>query len=113
MAPTKSKTELENYLFHGGFGEVVMEYKFHPVRKWKADYYLPDQDPPVIVEYDGLMHAGHNASHASIGGILRDSEKANHATAMGIRFFRANAKTIQDGSFFTIMETVLKQRRGK
>lgn len=109
---TKSIEELETYLFYGGFGRVVQEYRFHPVRRWRADYYLPDQEPPVIVEYDGLMNNrayGSNVGHASISGILRDSEKLNAATAMGIRCFRANAKSIQDGSFFTLMDEVLEK----
>ena len=111
MTKTKSKTALEEYLYYGGFGRVWPEHRFHPVRKWRADWFLPDQEPPVLVEYDGLMNNprhGSNVGHASISGILRDSEKLNSATAMGIRCFRANAKSIQDGSFFTLMDEVLE-----
>jgi very-short-patch-repair endonuclease len=105
---THAKDQLELYLGHGGFGRLEREYRFHPVRKWRADYYLADQVPPVIVEYDGLMHHGSNQGHASISGILRDSEKINAATAMGIRVYRANAKSIGDGSFFRLMDDVLE-----
>lgn len=103
-----AKTDLEAYLVHGGFGRVESEFRFHPTRQWRADYALLDQDPVVLVEYDGLMQKGANASHASIGGILRDSEKANAATALGFRCFRANAKTIHDGSFMMLMDEVLE-----
>ena len=106
-----AKDVLHMYLAHGGFGRVETEWMFHPKRKWRADYALLDQDPPCLVEYDGFMQPGKNASHASIGGILRDSEKANAATALGFRCFRANAKSIGDGSFFTLMDTVLKKVR--
>ncbi len=106
--PKKSAIEeLDEYLSYGGFGRVEREFVFHPTRKWRADFHLPDQTPEVLVEYDGFMTPGKNASHASIGGILRDSEKINAATALGYRVFRANAKSVSDGTFFTLMDTVL------
>lgn len=100
---------LETYLDRGGFGEVIREHVWHPTRKWRADYFLPDQTPPVIVEYDGLMHHGANHGHASITGIMRDQEKANEAQAMGLRIYRANAKTIDSGDFFSLLERVLRR----
>lgn len=107
MTMTKARAHLEAYLTYGGFGRVETEVQFHPERKWRADYFLPDQTPPVIIEYDGLLHAGRNASHGSIAGILRDAEKGNAAQALGYRFLRANAKSIDDGSFFRILDTIL------
>lgn len=110
MSSTKAKTTLEEYLTYGGFGRVETEVRFHPERKWQADYLLPDQNPPVIVEYDGLMHHGSNQGHASITKIMRDQEKGNAAQALGYRFLRANAKSITDGSFFRILDTVLTKQ---
>lgn len=60
---TNAKAELEEYLVYGGFGRVEREYRFHPERKWRADYALIDQNPLVLVEYDGLMHHGDNVGH--------------------------------------------------
>lgn len=111
---TKARATLDTYLTYGGFGRVEREVRFHPERKWRADWFLPDQvDPrsgapsPVIIEYDGILHAGRNASHGSIAGVLRDAEKGNAAQALGYRFLRANAKSIEDGSFFRLLEAVL------
>ncbi len=104
---TRSKTLLHEYLAYGGFGRCETEYRFHPERKWRADFALLDQRPPVLIEYDGLMRHGENMGHASINGILRDVEKINHAQALGYRVYRGNAKTIQDGSFFTLLDTAL------
>ena len=109
----KAKIDLETYLMYGGFGRVETEHIFHPTRKWRADYYLPDQEPPIIVEYDGLMSPKANVGHASIGGILRDTDKINAATAMGIRVFRANAKIIHNGEFFSLMDETLSKVRIK
>lgn len=104
---TNAKAELEEYLVYGGFGRVEREYRFHPERKWRADYALIDQNPLVLVEYDGLMHHGDNVGHGSIRGILRDAEKANHAVALGFRYFRGNAKSIQSGDFLALLGSVL------
>ena len=100
---------LEQYLDLGGFGRVEREKLWHPVRKWRADYFLSDQHPQVIVEYDGLMHHGENHGHASISGIMRYQEKANEAQAMGYRIYRANAKTIDSGDFFCLLDRVLER----
>jgi len=101
---------LETYLRLGGFGIVWTEYQFFPDRKWRADYYLPQQEPPVIIEYDGLLHHGANHGHVSISGVLADVEKFNTAIALGLRVFRAHAKNIADGSFFTLLDSQLAQK---
>lgn len=110
-APKRPKVmdELEAWLESGAWGRVEREYRFHPERKWRADYALVDQTPIVLIEYDGLMHQGENQSHASINGILRDSEKMNHAQALGFRVFRANAKTLATGDFYTVLASALTE----
>lgn len=105
-APPKSWVMFDEYLTLGGFGRVEREFRFHPTRRWRFDWYLPEQgEHGIAFEYDGLM-SGH-ASHASIGGILRDSEKINESLAMGIPVYRVNAKFIQDGRAFSLAERVL------
>lgn len=108
---SKSVGELHEYLMYGGFGRVETEYQFHLTRKWRADFALIDQNPIVLIEYDGLMNKdayGNNVGHASINGIIRDADKANAAIALGFRYFRANAKTVQSGDFYALLETVLE-----
>jgi hypothetical protein len=108
------KGDLDMYLQHGGFGRVEREFKFHPVRKWRFDWFLPDQTSSgckgIAVEYDGFLagrRAGPNVSHSGVENILRDSEKINEAQAMGIRVFRANAKNCGDGTFYELLSKVL------
>lgn len=86
--------------------EVVEEYPFHPTRKWRFDWYIPSH--AIAVEYEGMMTQGANVGHASISGIMRDVEKYNEATAMGILVFRAHAENIRTGTFFKLMESVLE-----
>lgn len=101
----KAREDLHAYLVYGGFGPVETEYKFHPVRRWRFDFFLPDHN--IAVEYEGIMNAAGNVGHASISGIMRDVEKYNEATAMGIRVFRAHAKNIHDGTIFTLLDRVM------
>jgi hypothetical protein len=64
---------------------VVMEYKFHPVRRWRFDYAIPEIK--LAVEYHG--HAGFvrpgASGHSTIKGLTNDCEKMNSAHALGWR----------------------------
>jgi very-short-patch-repair endonuclease len=102
-ATTKAFAKFDQYLLLGGFGAVEHEFQFHPVRKWRFDWALPDRK--IAWEYDGLMQA--DASHSSVAGILRDVEKINEAQALGWTVYRVNAKSIHDGSAFTLADRVL------
>jgi hypothetical protein len=103
---TRSKTLLDDFLAYGHYGRCEREARCLPGRRFRADWFLPDQEPPVIVEYDGLMRG---KAHASIAGALRDSEKGNVAQAAGFRFYRCNAATIQDGTAFAFLDSVLRR----
>lgn len=69
------------------FGEerVVAEHRFHPVRRWRFDYGVPEIK--LAVEYHG--HAGFvgkgASGHSTIKGLTSDSEKMNSAIAAGWR----------------------------
>ena len=107
MATTKSWHAFDEYLCLGGFGPVEHEYHFHPTRKWRFDWALPER--MIAFEYDGLMSG--QASHASIGGILRDTDKINEAQRLGWDVYRVNAKTIQNGVAFTLAAAVLEEEK--
>lgn len=59
--------------------EVVKEYKFHPVRKWRFDYAIIDHK--IALEVEGGVWTG--GRHTSPKGFLGDMEKYNTATLMG------------------------------
>jgi hypothetical protein len=63
---------------------VVSEYKFHPERRWKSDWFLPDYN--TIIEYEGLM--AKKARHTTVTGYTKDCEKYNAATLMGFKVLR-------------------------
>jgi len=73
------------------FGEesVIPEYKFHPTRRWRFDYAIPDIR--LAVEYDGhggFVKAGGVSRHGSITGMTQDAEKYNAALGCGWRVLR-------------------------
>jgi very-short-patch-repair endonuclease len=73
--------------------QVVKEHKFHPIRKWRFDFAVPDK--MIGIEYDGLQSA--KSRHTTLTGFSGDTEKMNEAQALGwkvIRFTVKNYKTV-------------------
>lgn len=113
MAKRDYKGELEEYLAYtvlslGLDWTLVKEHRFHPERRWRFDFAFlrADGSPAYIaVEFDGIMYR--TVGHNSLAGILRDSEKINHAQALGWAVYRANAKNVKDGTFFALIDNVL------
>lgn len=66
--------------------EVVTEYKFHPKRKWRLDYYVKSGVVEVGLEVEGGVWTG--GRHTSGAGFMKDMEKYNEATRMGIYIIR-------------------------
>ena len=67
-----------------GSEELALEYKFHPVRRWRFDYAVPAA--MIAVEYQG--HAGFAgragaSGHSTVLGLTRDCEKFNTARSLG------------------------------
>ena len=63
---------------------VECEYRFHPVRRWRADYAFPAER--ILVEIDGAVYV--RGRHTRGKGFEADLEKINAATAMGYRCLR-------------------------
>lgn len=64
--------------------ECVKEYKFHPIRRWRFDYAIPEHK--IALEVEGGVWTG--GRHIRAQGFLGDMEKYNTATLMGWRVFR-------------------------
>lgn len=61
-----------------------LEYRFHPVRKFRLDYAWVDAK--VGLEVDGGIWTG--GAHGRGTGILRDQTKTNLAAGLGWRILR-------------------------
>lgn len=64
--------------------QVVKELKFHPKRKWRTDYAIPDKK--VAIEIEG--GAWTNGRHTRGKGFIADMEKYNAMTVFGWRLLR-------------------------
>ena len=64
--------------------ECIKEHKFHPIRKWRFDYAIPEHK--IAIEVEGGVWTG--GRHTSPKGFLGDIEKYNAATVMGWRVLR-------------------------
>jgi very-short-patch-repair endonuclease len=63
---------------------LLQEHRFHPVRKWRFDYYhAPTR---TAIELDGGVYSG--GRHTRGRGFLGDIEKGNAAAAAGITVLR-------------------------
>lgn len=59
------------------------EYKFHPERKWRFDWYIDMGHIKAGIEYNGIM--SEKSRHTTISGYTGDLDKINAAMGLGIR----------------------------
>lgn len=81
-----AKAQIE-LMIRARFPDVSAEYKFHPTRRWRFDWALPDLK--IAFEFDGGVWTG--GRHTRGEGFSLDCEKLNMAQLMGWRVFRFTA----------------------
>lgn len=69
------------------------EYKFHPTRKWRADFFITGTK--ILVEVEGGIWSG--GRHTRGKGYLGDMEKYNEAAAMGYTVLRFSTEQVKSG----------------
>ena len=105
---TKSeKSNLESLLAFQmkaeGLPEFEREYKFHPDRKWRFDFYREGWG--IEINGGGWNQGGHNRNPIVMG---RDYEKYNAAQEMGIRVLLYTGEQIKDLTALTQLERIFK-----
>ena len=83
--------------------ECVKEYKFHPVRKWRFDYAIPERK--IALEVEGGVWTG--GRHTSSVGFMKDMEKYNTATLMGWRVFRTTPDELYRLKTLNLLKTAI------
>lgn len=63
---------------------VEPEYRFHPARRWRFDYAIPEHKIAIEIEGGSFVRGRHTRGV----GYLNDMEKYNEATIMGWRVLR-------------------------
>lgn len=83
-----------------GLPEPVREFRFHPVRGWRADFAWPEHK--LLLEIEGgiwLQTTGHHGKgHAHPERFESDVDKYNAAALLGYWVLRATARTLDDGN---------------
>jgi very-short-patch-repair endonuclease len=83
--------------------ECVKEFKFHPVRKWRFDYAIPEHK--IALEVEGGVWTG--GRHTSSVGFMKDMEKYNTATLMGWRVFRTTPDELYRLKTINLLKTAI------
>jgi hypothetical protein len=86
-----------------GLPVPVPEYKFHPTRRWKFDWCLPEQRIAVECEGGSWLQGRHNRG----SGFLADMEKYNEAAILGFRLLRVTPQQIANGQALTYLERLM------
>lgn len=69
------------------------EYKFHPKRKWRADFLITGTK--ILVEVEGGIWSG--GRHTRGKGYIGDMEKYNSAAMMGFIVLRFSTEQVKSG----------------
>ncbi|WP_407580990.1 DUF559 domain-containing protein [Acinetobacter pittii] len=69
------------------------EYKFHPTRKWRADFLITGTK--ILIEVEGGIWSG--GRHTRGKGYLGDLEKYNEAAMMGFTVLRFSTEQVKSG----------------
>ena len=93
MLPHEHKfSNLELLVYHRlcAIRKPEVEYRFHPIRKWRFDFAYPQEK--IAIECEGAVW--NRGRHTRGGGFINDCEKYNEATIMGWRVLRYSRQTI-------------------
>ena len=94
MSRSTLEERLKSLVDAEGLAPPVEEYRFHPTRKWRFDFYWPEFN--FACECEGAVWVG--GRHTRPQGFIKDAEKYNEAALMGIKVIRVTDKHIKDGS---------------
>ena len=83
--------------------EFEQEFKFHPSRKWRADFHLKDRK--ILVEVEGGIWS--NGRHTRGKGYIADLEKYNTATMMGYQVIRFSTEQVKSGKAIEQIEKMV------
>ncbi len=99
---TPAKTEFAAWLDATSPYPVLREHCGIPGRKFRFDWFI--QELALAFEYDGV------ADHGTRKGSERDAEKGNLAQLHEILFIRVNARSLRDGTGYTMSEDAFALR---
>lgn len=84
--------------------EFKREFKFHPERKWKADFLITGKQ--ILVEVEGGIWSG--GRHTRGKGYTSDCEKYAEAMVLGLAVLRFTTQQVMSGYAINSIERLLK-----
>lgn len=88
-----------------GGPELVCEYRFHPKRRWLADY--AHVESRVMIELEGGVYG--RGRHVRPKGFIDDCAKYNAATMMDWAVLRIPTGGVQPDSLEAMMEFIYRR----
>ncbi len=82
------------------------EYKFHPERKWRADFLITGTK--ILIEVEGGIWSG--GRHTRGKGYLGDMEKYNSAAMMGFTVLRFSTEQVKAGVAIKQIEQLVGEK---
>lgn len=84
--------------------ELEREYRFHPSRKWRADFaHLPTR---TLIEIEGGIFMLGGGRHSRGAGYASDAEKYLEAVLAGWRVIRLTERQLQPDMIARIIELI-------
>jgi very-short-patch-repair endonuclease len=86
----------------------VMEFKFHPTRKWRLDWCFVDAK--LGVEQEGGFFI--QGRHGRGAGAIKDMEKYNELAILGYSLLRFTPRQIVTGECYDVIKRWFEQNGG-
>lgn len=104
MKQSEGELVFTAHLQHEGI-EFEQEYKFHPKRKWRADFALKNYK--ILVEIEGGVYT--NGRHTRGSGFVKDCEKYNNAVMLGWKVLRFPTHEVMDNTAIEFLVEYIKR----
>lgn len=92
-------------------GGWLMEYKFHPTRRWKFDF--ANELLKIAVEYNGGLFMARRGGHQSVKGTRNDWEKLNSAQILGWMCLQFGPDETRSGEAMNVIERAIQARQAQ
>ncbi|WP_288397161.1 DUF559 domain-containing protein [uncultured Acinetobacter sp.] len=80
------------------------EYRFHPDRKWRADFFITGTN--ILIEVEGGIWSG--GRHTRGEGFIADMEKYNAAAVLGFKVLRFDTQQVKSGLAIKQIENLVR-----
>lgn len=93
MSESNAERSLATLIGWAGLPAPEREFRFHPTRKFRADFAYPDHRLLIEVDGGGFVAGRHTRG----AGFEKDCEKASEAACLGFRVIRVTPRQVEDG----------------